>query len=195
MKDQEHPMGIVLRLKTKPSINGNEGSFEQVLLKSYHTEVLQSQTPTDGRALRSGSEVRRKPLRVQNWKIGKLPLIRKKRKPPPCASKQGGYDLLGRTKDQIRTTEQVKAAMAACNALKLDGLIIVGGVTSNADAAQLAETFSEAKCFTKVSRSPPGILNILTGLGPEVGAPLVSHPDVGKIAFTGSSATQFTASV
>ncbi|KAI3779400.1 hypothetical protein L2E82_09117 [Cichorium intybus] len=62
---------------------------------------------------------------------------------------QGGYDLLGRTKDQIRTTEQVKAAMAACNALKLDGLIIVGGVTSNADAAQLAETFSEAKCFTK----------------------------------------------
>ncbi|KAI3723138.1 hypothetical protein L2E82_34518 [Cichorium intybus] len=62
---------------------------------------------------------------------------------------QGGYDLLGRTKDQIRTTEQVKAAMAACNALKLDGLIIVGEVTSNADAAQLAETFSEAKCFTK----------------------------------------------
>ncbi|KAI3779401.1 hypothetical protein L2E82_09118 [Cichorium intybus] len=72
---EDHPMGIVLRLKTKPSINGNEGSFEQVLLKSYHTEVLQSQTPTDGRALRSGSEVRRKPLRVQNWKIGKLPLI------------------------------------------------------------------------------------------------------------------------
>ncbi|KAI3515827.1 hypothetical protein L1887_14732 [Cichorium endivia] len=25
--------------------------------------------------------------------------------------------------------------------------------------------------------------------GPEAGAPLVSHPDVGKIAFTGSSAT------
>ncbi|KAI3499377.1 hypothetical protein L1887_35176 [Cichorium endivia] len=36
---------------------------------------------------------------------------------------------------------------------------------------------------------PPGILNILTGLGPEAGAPLASHPDVDKIAFTGSSVT------
>ncbi|KAL4579152.1 hypothetical protein LXL04_015289 [Taraxacum kok-saghyz] len=67
---------------------------------------------------------------------------------------QGGYDLLGRTKDQIRTTEQVNSAMAACKALKLDGLIIVGGVTSNTDAAQLAETFAEAKCFTKVVGVP-----------------------------------------
>lgn len=90
--------------------------------------------------------------------------------------------MLGRTKDQIRTTEQVNATMAACNALKLDALIIIGGiyyaffcfimdllcihterviyiltyalyfegVTSNTDAAQLAETFAEAKCQTKV---------------------------------------------
>ncbi|KAL8457676.1 hypothetical protein ACS0TY_034704 [Phlomoides rotata] len=36
---------------------------------------------------------------------------------------------------------------------------------------------------------PPGVLNILTGLGPEAGAPIVSHPHVDKIAFTGSSAT------
>lgn len=36
---------------------------------------------------------------------------------------------------------------------------------------------------------PPGILNILTGLGPEAGAPLASHPHVDKIAFTGSTAT------
>ncbi|KAI3517052.1 hypothetical protein L1887_16259 [Cichorium endivia] len=67
---------------------------------------------------------------------------------------QGGYDLLGRSKDQIRTTEQVNAAMAACKALKLDGLIIVGGVTSNTDAAHLAETFSQAKCPTKVVGVP-----------------------------------------
>ncbi|XAR61495.1 Diphosphate--fructose-6-phosphate 1-phosphotransferase [Bertholletia excelsa] len=67
---------------------------------------------------------------------------------------QGGYDLLGRTKDQIRTTEQVNAAMAACTALKLDGLVIIGGVTSNTDAAQLAETFAEAKCPTKVVGVP-----------------------------------------
>jgi hypothetical protein len=28
---------------------------------------------------------------------------------------------------------------------------------------------------------PPGVLNILTGLGPEAGAPLASHPDVDKV--------------
>lgn len=36
---------------------------------------------------------------------------------------------------------------------------------------------------------PPGVLNILTGLGPEAGAPLAAHPDVDKVAFTGSTAT------
>ncbi|XP_055834266.1 pyrophosphate--fructose 6-phosphate 1-phosphotransferase subunit alpha [Solanum dulcamara] len=67
---------------------------------------------------------------------------------------QGGYDMLGRTKDQIRTTEQVNAAMAACKALKLDGLVIIGGVTSNTDAAHLAEKFAETKCPTKVVGVP-----------------------------------------
>ncbi|KAL5984988.1 hypothetical protein ACLOJK_038825 [Asimina triloba] len=67
---------------------------------------------------------------------------------------EGGYDLLGRTADQIRTTEQVNAALASCKALRLDGLVIIGGVTSNTDAAQLAETFAEAKCSTKVMGVP-----------------------------------------
>ncbi|KAJ6799874.1 pyrophosphate--fructose 6-phosphate 1-phosphotransferase subunit alpha-like isoform X3 [Iris pallida] len=67
---------------------------------------------------------------------------------------QGGFDLLGRTVDQIRTTEQVNATRAACLALKLDGLVIIGGVTSNTDAAQLAETFAETKCPTKVVGVP-----------------------------------------
>ncbi|KAG6472958.1 hypothetical protein ZIOFF_070438 [Zingiber officinale] len=67
---------------------------------------------------------------------------------------QGGYDLLGRTVDQIRTTEQVNAALTTCQDLKLDGLVIIGGVTSNSDAAQLAETFVEAKCPTKVVGVP-----------------------------------------
>jgi len=44
-----------------------------------------------------------------------------------CYAWQGGYDLLGRTKDQIRTTEQVNAALTACKDLKLDGLVIIGG--------------------------------------------------------------------
>jgi acyl-CoA reductase-like NAD-dependent aldehyde dehydrogenase len=36
---------------------------------------------------------------------------------------------------------------------------------------------------------PPGVVNVLTGFGPEVGQPLVTHPDVRMIAFTGSLAT------
>ena len=36
---------------------------------------------------------------------------------------------------------------------------------------------------------PPGVLNVVTGMGPDVGDPLVRHPDVEKIAFTGSVAT------
>lgn len=67
---------------------------------------------------------------------------------------QGGYDMLGRTRDQIRTTEQVEATLAICQALKLDSLVIIGGVTSNTDAAQLAETFAELKCPTKVVGVP-----------------------------------------
>ncbi|XP_021309756.1 pyrophosphate--fructose 6-phosphate 1-phosphotransferase subunit alpha isoform X2 [Sorghum bicolor] len=63
---------------------------------------------------------------------------------------QGGFDLLGRTVDQIRTTEQINAAKATCCDLNLDGLIIIGGVTSNSDAAQLAEIFAEHNCKTKV---------------------------------------------
>ncbi len=33
---------------------------------------------------------------------------------------------------------------------------------------------------------PPGVVNTVTGFGADVGAPLVSHKDVAKIAFTGS---------
>lgn len=36
---------------------------------------------------------------------------------------------------------------------------------------------------------PPGVLNILTGLGTEAGAPLAAHPNVDKIVFTGSTVT------
>jgi betaine-aldehyde dehydrogenase len=35
---------------------------------------------------------------------------------------------------------------------------------------------------------PPGVLNIVVGTGPAVGAPLVAHEDVAKISFTGSNA-------
>ncbi|MGH2668964.1 MAG: aldehyde dehydrogenase family protein, partial [bacterium] len=48
-------------------------------------------------------------------------------------------------------------------------------------ALELAKEFEAAGL-------PPGVVNIVTGDGPGAGAPLVSHPDVNKIAFTGSQA-------
>ena len=36
---------------------------------------------------------------------------------------------------------------------------------------------------------PPGVVNIVTGFGNEVGEPLITHPDVAKVAFTGGDRT------
>jgi aldehyde dehydrogenase (NAD+) len=36
---------------------------------------------------------------------------------------------------------------------------------------------------------PPGVVNVVTGLGAEAGAALAAHPDVNRIAFTGSTST------
>ncbi|MGH8933346.1 MAG: aldehyde dehydrogenase family protein [Egibacteraceae bacterium] len=36
---------------------------------------------------------------------------------------------------------------------------------------------------------PDGVVNVVTGLGPDAGAPLASHPDVAGITFTGSVST------
>ena len=48
-------------------------------------------------------------------------------------------------------------------------------------ALRLAELIAEAGF-------PPGVVNILTGLGETTGAALVAHPGVDKVAFTGSTA-------
>src|SRR5450432_2351478 len=48
-------------------------------------------------------------------------------------------------------------------------------------ALEMANWFSEVGL-------PPGVVNIITGFGETCGAPLVQHPDVNKIAFTGSAA-------
>ena len=37
--------------------------------------------------------------------------------------------------------------------------------------------------------APKGLVNVVTGFGAEVGTPLVEHPKVAKVAFTGSDAT------
>jgi betaine-aldehyde dehydrogenase len=44
-----------------------------------------------------------------------------------------------------------------------------------------------AKWFEEVGL-PKGVVNVITGFGESCGSPLVKHPDVNKIAFTGSAA-------
>ena len=51
-----------------------------------------------------------------------------------------------------------------------------------------ASTVELAKLFTE-SGLPPGVVNVVTGFGDDVGAPLVEHPVVRKITFTGSDST------
>ena len=45
--------------------------------------------------------------------------------------------------------------------------------------AKLMEIFQEAGL-------PPGVVNLLSGVGEEIGPTLVNHPNVAMIAFTGS---------
>lgn len=52
--------------------------------------------------------------------------------------------------------------------------------TTSLTALKLAEIIQEADL-------PPGVVNIITGAG-ETGAAIVNHPDINKIAFTGSTA-------
>jgi aldehyde dehydrogenase (NAD+) len=49
-------------------------------------------------------------------------------------------------------------------------------------------TLAFGELFAKAG-FPPGVVNIVTGYGNEVGEPLVTHPDVAKIAFTGGDRT------
>ncbi|MCC6778887.1 MAG: aldehyde dehydrogenase [Hyphomicrobiales bacterium] len=48
-----------------------------------------------------------------------------------------------------------------------------------------ASTLEFAPLFERAG-FPPGVVNVVTGYGAEVGAPLVAHPSIAKIAFTGS---------
>jgi len=45
--------------------------------------------------------------------------------------------------------------------------------------------------FARIAQGilPPGVVNVVTGFGPQVGAALVAHPDVAKVTFTGGTQT------
>jgi len=73
-------------------------------------------------------------------------------------------------------------------ALKIAPALVAGNtvVVKSAEEAPLAVL---RVCQILNQKLPPGVLNIVSGFGPECGAPLVAHPQVGKVTFTGSVET------
>ncbi len=70
-------------------------------------------------------------------------------------------------------------------ALKIAPALVAGNtvVVKSAEEAPLA-VLRICELMNRVL--PPGCFNMLSGYGPECGAPLVAHPDVRKVTFTGS---------
>jgi aldehyde dehydrogenase (NAD+) len=114
-----------------------------------------------------------------------------------------GQRLYGRT-----TTSGTpnKYAMTVRQPLGVAGLIIAANtpianvawkvfpalICGNSAVLKAAEdTPATAWIFGKIAHEaglPPGVLNIVQGYGEEAGAPLVAHPDVAVVSFTGSTA-------
>jgi len=69
---------------------------------------------------------------------------------------------------------KLPAALAAGNSV-----VIKPSEFTSASTLELME-------ITQQAGIPDGLINVVTGFGAEVGQPLVAHPDVAKIAFTGS---------
>jgi betaine-aldehyde dehydrogenase len=72
-------------------------------------------------------------------------------------------------------------------ALKIAPALVTGNtvVLKPAEAASLAVLEIARAC---VELLPAGVLNVVTGYGPEAGEALITHPDVDKLTFTGSTA-------
>ena len=73
-------------------------------------------------------------------------------------------------------------------AWKLAPAIAAGCTCILKPAEQTPLTALEFAGYLADAGLPPGVVNIITGFGETAGAPLVKHPDVSKVAFTGSAA-------
>lgn len=74
------------------------------------------------------------------------------------------------------TVWKIAPALAAGNTI-----VVKPSEYTSASLLELAE-------LVKQAGFPPGVFNVITGFGAEVGEPLVSHPLVAKVAFTGGDA-------
>lgn len=67
---------------------------------------------------------------------------------------------------------------------------LAAGCTAVVKPSEFSSVSSlEFAALTKEAGLPDGVLNVVTGLGQSIGAPLVEHPDVAMVTFTGSDAT------
>jgi aldehyde dehydrogenase (NAD+) len=73
----------------------------------------------------------------------------------------------------LLATWKLAPALAAGNTI-----IVKPSEYTSASTLEFVELFEQAGF-------PPGVVNVVTGFGAEVGEPLVAHPKVAKIAFTG----------
>jgi acyl-CoA reductase-like NAD-dependent aldehyde dehydrogenase len=77
----------------------------------------------------------------------------------------------------LLTTAKLAPALACGNTV-----VVKPSEHTSASMLALAPLFEEAGF-------PAGVVNVVTGFGGEAGAPLVDHPGVAKLSFTGSTAT------
>ena len=108
---------------------------------------------------------------------------------------QGGFHLLGRSVDMIRSPAQRAAAAATVTALKLDGLVLLGGTFTNTDAAHLAESFAAGGVPTTVIAVPATIDGDMRGgvettLGFDTATKVYSQL-VGTMGTDGNSAKKY----
>ncbi len=71
---------------------------------------------------------------------------------------------------------------------KLGPALATGNTVVIKPAEQTSLTLLRVGQLLMEAGLPPGVVNIVTGVGPVVGAAIVKHPGVDKVAFTGSTA-------
>jgi aldehyde dehydrogenase (NAD+) len=76
-----------------------------------------------------------------------------------------------------------QAARAAAPAVVVGNTVVIKPAETSSST-----TVALARLATEVG-FPPGVINVVTGSGRVVGTAIVNHPDIGKVAFTGSVAT------
>ena len=69
----------------------------------------------------------------------------------------GGFDIIGSGRDKIHSDEQFASSLQNCEAMNLNGLVVIGGDDSNTNACMLAEYFASKGSKISVVGAPKTI--------------------------------------